>query len=256
MSENIENTTNMNTEVNSSSLDQDSSSSEANQNDSNDSGSADAKNLEASVKLNGFFGVKMGMTSVYNDQGVRIPVTVLECNPWVITQVKTKDKDGYDAVQISSHPKKLKNSLKSEIGHAKKAGLLTGMRYSREIRQSLPEGISVGQKVTITSFEKGEILKVSAVSKGKGFSGVVKRYSFGGGPATHGSGFHRRPGSIGNREFPGRVMPGKKMAGQHGNKLATTKGLEIIDILVDDNVLLVKGSIPGAKNTLVEFVKI
>lgn len=223
---------------------------------------ADSQSVESSsssgsnLKLNGFFGVKMGMTSVYNEQGVRIPVTVLECNPWTVTQIKTKDKDGYEAVQISSHPKKLKSSLKSELGHFKKAGLQTGMRYSREVRQDLPADVAVGQKVTVASFEKGEMLQVSAVSKGKGFSGVVKRYSFGGGPATHGSGFHRRPGSIGNREFPGRVMPGKKMAGQHGNKLATTKGLEIIDILLEDNVLLVKGSIPGAKNTLVEITKI
>jgi large subunit ribosomal protein L3 len=130
------------------------------------------------------------------------------------------------------------------------------MRYSREVRQSLPEGVALGQKVDLTSFEKGDILKVSALSKGKGFSGVVKRFNFGGGPATHGSGFHRRPGSIGNREFPGRVMPGKKMAGQMGNKITTTKGLEIIDILLDQNVLLVKGSIPGSVNTLVEITKI
>ncbi len=211
---------------------------------------------ESSLKLNGFYGVKMGMTSVYNEQGVRIPVTVLECNPWTVTQVKTKEKDGYEAIQIASHPRKLKSSLKSEMGHYKKAGLSTGMRYCREVRQALPEGAAIGQKVTLASFEKGEILQVTSVSKGKGFSGVVKRYNFAGGPATHGSGFHRRPGSIGNREFPGRVMPGKKMAGQHGNKIATTKGLEIIDILFDENVLLVKGSIPGAKNTLVEITKI
>jgi large subunit ribosomal protein L3 len=210
----------------------------------------------SSLKLEGFFGVKAGMTSVYTDQGVRVPVTVLECTPWTVTQIKTKDKDGYEAVQISAMPKKLKSSLKAEIGHYKKAGFETGMRYSREIRQDLPEGLELGQKVDLTSFAKGDILKVSAVSKGKGFSGVVKRYNFAGGPATHGSGFHRRPGSIGNREFPGRVMPGKKMAGQYGNKLITTKGLEIVDILLDQNVLLVKGAIPGAKNTLVEFSKI
>lgn len=210
----------------------------------------------SSLKLNGFFGVKAGMTSVYTDQGVRVPVTVLECNPWTVTQVKTKDKDGYEAVQISGMPKKLKSSTKASIGHFKKSGFDTGMRYSREIRQDLPEGLELGQKVDLTSFAKGDILKVSAVSKGKGFSGVVKRYNFAGGPATHGSGFHRRPGSIGNREFPGRVMPGKKMAGQYGNKLITTKGLEIVDILLDQNVLLVKGAIPGAKNTLVKFSKI
>jgi large subunit ribosomal protein L3 len=211
---------------------------------------------DAALKLNAFYGVKAGMTSVYTEQGVRVPVTVLECNPWTVTQIKTKEKDGYEAVQISGLPRKLKSSRKSEIGHNKKAGIDTAMRYSREVRQSLPEGVALGQKVDLTSFEKGDILKVSALSKGKGFSGVVKRFNFGGGPATHGSGFHRRPGSIGNREFPGRVMPGKKMAGQMGNKITTTKGLEIIDILLDQNVLLVKGSIPGSVNTLVEITKI
>lgn len=210
----------------------------------------------SALKLNGFFGVKAGMTSVYTEAGVRVPVTVLECKPWTVTQIKTVEKDGYEAVQISGEPRKLKNSLKAEIGHLKKAGIQTGMRYSREIRQALPEGVALGQKVDLSSFEKGDVLQVSALSKGKGFAGVVKRYNFGGGPATHGSGFHRRPGSIGNREFPGRVMPGKKMAGQMGNKISTTKGLEIVDILVDQNVLLVKGAIPGAVNTLVEFTKI
>lgn len=208
------------------------------------------------LKLSGFFGVKAGMTSVYTDEGVRVPVTVLECSPWTVTQIKTKEKDGYEAIQISGKPKKLKSSLKSEIGHYKKSGFETGMKYSKEVKQALPEGVSLGQKVDLTSFEKGDTLQISSVSKGKGFSGVVKRYNFGGGPATHGSGFHRRPGSIGNCEFPGRVMPGKKMAGQYGNKKITVKGLEIVDILLDENVLLIKGAIPGAKNTLVEFAKI
>lgn len=229
---------------------------EVNTEGSSDNSSEATTSSDTTLKLDGFYGIKAGMTSIYTEQGVRVPVTVLECNPWTVTQIKTKEKDGYEAVQISAQPKKLKSSLKSEIGHFKKSGFDTGMRYSQEVRQSLPEGVSLGQKVDLTSFEKGDMLQVSAISKGKGFSGVVKRYNFGGGPATHGSGFHRRPGSIGNREFPGRVMPGKKMAGQHGNKLATTKGLEIIDILLDQNVLLVKGAVPGAKNTLVKFTKI
>lgn len=236
MSENIENQ-NVENEVNSEEVSTEAASSSA-------------------LKLTGFFGIKAGMTSVYTEQGVRVPVTVLECNPWTVTQIKTKEKDGYEAVQISAQPRKLKSSLKSEIGHFKKAGLQTGMKYSREIRQALPEGVALGQKVDLSSFEKGDVLKVSALSKGKGFAGVVKRYNFGGGPASHGSGFHRRPGSIGNREFPGRVMPGKKMAGQMGNKVSTTKGLEIVDILLDQNVLLVKGAVPGAKNALVEITKI
>lgn len=210
----------------------------------------------SSLKLDGIFGVKLGMTSVYTDAGVRVPVTVLECNPWTVTQIKTKDKDGYEAVQVAGQPKKMKSSLKSEIGHFKKAGFQTGMKYCREIRQALPEGIELGQTVDLTSLTKGDLIKVSAISKGHGFSGAVRRHNFGGGPATHGSGFHRRPGSIGNREFPGRVMPGKKMAGQYGNEMVTTKGLTVVDVILDENILLVKGAVPGAKNTLVEIAKI
>lgn len=211
---------------------------------------------EASVNLNGFYGFKRGMSAVYNDKGERIPVTVLECKPWTITQIKTQEKDGYTAVQIAGEPKKAKNSLKSELGHVKKAGLDSAPRFSGEIRQDLPEGVTVGQKVTVASFEKGQTVKVTATSKGKGFSGVMKRYGFGGGPASHGSGFHRKPGSIGNREFPGRVQPGKKMAGQYGNKPVTVKGLEVVDVIPEKNVLLLKGSVPGATNSLVKIVKL
>lgn len=211
---------------------------------------------EQALVLNGFFGIKKGMSSLYTENGERVPVTVLECNPWVVTQIKTKEKDGYEAIQISGDPKKLKNSTKAQLGQVKKAGVDTAMRYSREIRQALPEGLSLGQKLTVSTFEKGQKVKVSSKAKGKGFSGVIKRYGFGGGPASHGSGFHRRPGSIGNCEFPGRVMPGKKMPGQYGNKTSTVKGLEIVQVLSDSNVLLIKGSIPGAVNSLVEITKI
>lgn len=215
-----------------------------------------ASESSASVNLKGFFGFKRGMSAIYNDKGERVPVTVLECKPWTITQIKTQEKDGYTAVQISGEPKKAKNSLKSELGHVKKAGLDSAPRHSGEIRQELPEGVAVGQKVTVASFEKGQTVKVTATSKGKGFSGVMKRYGFGGGPASHGSGFHRKPGSIGNREFPGRVQPGKKMAGQHGNRPMTVKGLEVVDVIPEKNVLLLKGSVPGATNSLVKIVKL
>lgn len=211
---------------------------------------------ESSLVLNGFYGFKRGMSSIYNENGERVPVTVLECKPWTVTQIKTLEKEGYTAVQISGVPKKTKNALKTELGHAKKAGLDTAQKYSGEVRQELPEGVALGQKVTVASFEKGQIVKVTATAKGKGFAGVVKRYGFGGGPATHGSGFHRKPGSIGNREFPGRVQPGKKMPGQLGNKPVTVKGLEVVDVIPEKNVLLLKGSVPGATNSLVKIVKL
>lgn len=211
---------------------------------------------EANLVLNGFYGFKRGMSAIFNENGERIPVTVLECKPWTVTQVKTEEKEGYQAVQISGEPKKVKNSLKSELGHVKKAGLDSAPKFSGEIRQELPEGVALGQKVTVACFEKGQKIKVTATAKGKGFAGVMKRYGFGGGPASHGSGFHRRPGSIGNCEFPGRVQPGRKMAGQYGNKPVTVKGLEVVEVIPEKNVLLLKGAVPGAKNSLVKIVKL
>lgn len=222
----------------------------------NETSNAEATKQENNLVLSGFYGFKRGMSCIYSESGERIPVTVLECKPWYVTQVKNLEKDKYTAVQISGEPKKAKAALKSELGHAKKAGLSTAMKYSGEIRQELPEGVEVGQKVTVASFEKGQFVKVTGVSKGKGFQGVIKRHGFGGGPASHGSGFHRQPGSIGNREFPGRVQPGTELPGQMGNKPATVKGLEVVGVDVEKNVLLLKGSVPGAKNSLIKVVKL
>lgn len=218
--------------------------------------SAENKNQEsAAVKLNGLFAFKVGMSTVYNDSGEVVPVTVLRYEPWIVSQIKTKEKDGYEAVQLACRParsSRAKNSLKTQL---KAAGFENGAKLVREMRQDLPEGISVGQRLDLESLTKGDRVKVTGTSRGRGFSGVVRRWNFAGGPATHGSGFHRKPGSIGNRTWPGRVIPGKRMAGHYGNEATTVRNLEIVDVIPSENVVLVKGAVPGHRNSIVELVK-
>lgn len=214
---------------------------------------SEAKSQE--IKLNGLFAFKEGMSTVYNEQGEAIPVTVLRYEPWVVAQVKTKDQDGYEAIQLACSPKKVKNSTKAEKGHLAKAGFEGGARYVKELRQALPEGASVGSPVSIESLAKGDVVKMTSRSKGKGFQGVLKRWNFGGGPATHGSHFHRQPGSSGNRTWPGRVMPGKKFPGHLGDETVTVKNIEIVDVIPSEGVVMVKGPVPGSRNTLVKLVK-
>lgn len=218
--------------------------------------SAENKNQEsAAVKLNGLFAFKVGMSTVYNDSGEVVPVTVLRYEPWIVSQIKTKERDGYEAVQLACRParsSRAKNSLKTQL---KAAGFENGAKLVREMRQDLPEGISVGQRLDLESLTKGDRVKVTGTSRGRGFSGVVRRWNFAGGPATHGSGFHRKPGSIGNRTWPGRVIPGKRMAGHYGNEATTVRNLEIVDVIPSENVVLVKGAIPGHRNSIVELVK-
>ena len=207
------------------------------------------------VALNGMFGFKVGMATVYNDKGMQVPVTVLKVKPWTVTQVKNKENDKYSAVQISLLEKAEKNTGKSEKGHLKAVEGNKGARFTREIRQELPEGVHVGQEVDVSTFEKGQKIKITAKSKGRGFAGTMKRYNFGGGPASHGSTFHRQPGSIGNCTFPGRVMPGRKMPGHFGDANVTVKNVEIVDVQADQGLLLVKGPVPGARNGLVQMQK-
>ncbi len=207
------------------------------------------------VKLNGVFAHKVGMSTVYGDNGEAIPVTVLKMEPWVISQVKTKEKDGYSAVQIASGPKKAVNSTKAEKGHLSKAGFENGAQHIKEVRQELPEGAQVGSRVSIDSLAKGDVVRITSRSKGKGFAGSVKRWNFAGGPAAHGSKFHRQPGSSGNRTWPGRVMPGKKFPGHLGDENVTVRNVRVVDVLAAEGVVLVKGPVPGARNTLVKLVK-
>jgi len=207
------------------------------------------------LKLNGLYAFKEGMATVYNDKGEAVPVTVLRYETWKVSQIKTNEKDGYTAVQIASVPKKAKNSSKAEVGHLKGSGFETGARFIKEIRQDLPADVKLGDAISIDSLVKGELVKITSRSKGKGFQGSVRRWSFAGGPATHGSKFHRRPGSSGNRTWPGRVMPGKKFPGHLGDENVTVRNVEIVEINAADGVVLVKGPVPGHKNSLVKLVK-
>jgi large subunit ribosomal protein L3 len=207
------------------------------------------------LKLNGLYAFKEGMATIYNDKGEAVPVTVLRYENWKVSQIKTNEKDGYTAVQIASVPKKAKNSSKAEVGHLKGAGFETGARYIKEIRQDLPTDVKLGDLISIDSLAIGDFVKLTAKSKGKGFQGSVRRWSFAGGPATHGSKFHRRPGSSGNRTWPGRVMPGKKFPGHLGDETVTVRNVQIVEINAQDGVVLVKGPVPGSKNTLVKLVK-
>jgi large subunit ribosomal protein L3 len=208
-----------------------------------------------SVKLNGLFAHKVGMSSIYGTNGEAIVVTVLKMEPWVVSQVKTKEKDGYAAVQIASRAKKAANSTQAEKGHLKKAGFENGAQFVREIRQDNLDGVHVGSLVAIDTLAKGDVVRITSTSKGKGFQGSIRRWNFQGGPGAHGSKFHRQPGSSGNRTWPGRVMPGKKFPGHLGDETVTVKNVRVIDVLADKGILLVKGPVPGARNTLVKLVK-
>jgi large subunit ribosomal protein L3 len=211
---------------------------------------------ENSIKLQGGYATKLGMSSVFGSNGEMIPVTVLKFEPWVVTQIKTKEKEGYEALQIAARPKKAKNSSKAEMGHVKGSGIENGAQLICEVRQALPAGVKVGDKVSVETFAKGDKVKLTSKSKGKGFAGVVKRWNFGGGPAAHGSHFHRQPGSSGNRTWPGRVMPGKKFPGHLGFENVSIRNVEIVEVLPEESVLLVKGAVPGARNTLVKLMKV
>ncbi|UXR64599.1 50S ribosomal protein L3 [Bdellovibrio bacteriovorus] len=209
----------------------------------------------AGLKLNGLFAFKEGMATIYNENGEAVPVTVLRYEPWFVSQIKTNETDGYEALQVACHPKKAKNSNKAEKGHLEKAGFENGAQFVKELRQALPEGAAVGAQISIDSLVKGDFVKITSKSKGKGFAGSVKRWGFAGGPASHGSKFHRRPGSSGNRTWPGRVMPGKKFPGHLGAETVTVKNVEVVQIIAEENVLMVKGPVPGARNTLVKLVR-
>ena len=205
--------------------------------------------------INGILGKKLGMTQVFAIDGRRIPVTVVEAGPCVVLQKKTVETDGYNAVQVGFGVKKIHRVSKPELGHFKKAGK-GAFGTLREFRADSVDEYNVGDEITCQAiFAAGDIVDVTGTSKGKGFQGVIKRWNFSGGRATHGSMFHRAPGSIGASAWPSRVFKGKKMAGQMGNKKVTTQNLQIVDVRPDQNLILVKGAIPGPKNAVVEIRK-
>jgi large subunit ribosomal protein L3 len=200
-------------------------------------------------------GKKLGMTQVFREDGTVVPVTVIEAGPCKVTAVRDAERDGYSAVQLAFGEVKQGKLSKAEEGHLKKAGAAP-MRHLVEFRDanlgSEEEGPKVGDDVTVSGFEAGQKVKVAGVSIGKGFQGGIKRHNFSRGPVSHGSHNVRAPGSIGASAFPARVFKGMRMPGQMGNKRITQKGLEIADVDADRNLLLIKGSVPGGRNAIVE----
>jgi len=197
----------------------------------------------------GLIGKKLGMTQVFSDEGVSVPVTVIEVEPSVVIQRKTRETDGYDALQLGYGRIKQKNVTKALQGHFKKAdkGLF---RVLREFRMEV-EGCEAGQELTADAFEPGEYVDIVGTTKGKGFAGVVKRHGFGGGRATHGSMFHRAPGSIGASADPSRVFKGTRLPGRMGNERKTVQNLLVWAVRPEMNVILIRGAVPGSKNGFV-----
>jgi large subunit ribosomal protein L3 len=216
---------------------------------------ASSNSDSSDVKLEGIYAFKVGMSTVYDEAGNAIPVTILRQGQWVVSQVKTGDNDGYSSVQVACDPKSTKNTSKAASGHFQKAGFKTDFIQVHEIRQSSIDGVVVGSKVSIESLKKGDVVKVTSKSKGRGFQGSVKRFGFAGGPAAHGSKFHRQPGSGGNRTWPARVMPGKRYPGHMGDRVVTIRKVKIVDVIPEENVVLVKGPVPGAPNGVVRLMK-
>jgi len=201
-------------------------------------------------------GKKLGMTQVFGEDGVVVPVTVIEAGPCKVTAVRESERDGYAAVQLAFGEAKQGKLSKAEEGHLKKAGA-PPMRHLVEFRdedlgRENDDPIKIGDDVTVEAFEAGQRVKVSGTSIGKGFQGGIKRHNFSRGPVSHGSHNVRAPGSIGASTFPARVFKGMKMPGQMGNKRITQRGLEVAQVDADRNLLLIKGSVPGSRNSMVE----
>lgn len=203
----------------------------------------------------GLIGRKLGMTSIFTEDGKYVPVTVIEAGPCPVMQVKAEESDGYEALQLGFESMKPAKQTKAQRGHQEKSGA-GNCRYLKEIRPAGDHGYELGQMLDVELFEIGERVKISGRSKGRGFSGVMKRWNFRGLPASHGHHkVHRSPGAIGQCADPARVFKGKKMAGQMGNKKVTVSNAEIMDVRKEDNVLLIKGQIPGHKNSVVMIRK-
>jgi large subunit ribosomal protein L3 len=202
----------------------------------------------------GLLGKKLGMTGFFTSEGRYVPVTVIEAGPCVVTQIKTRSTDGYDALQLGFGDKREDRVNKPLKGHYKKSGDKC-FQHLREFGVENPEEYNLGQEITVEMFKVGDRVDVVGTTKGRGFAGVIKRYGFHRGPMTHGSRNVRRPGSIGCSAWPAKVIKGKKMPGRYGNDRKTIRNLEIVDIRPDDNVILVKGSVPGAESGLMAVKK-
>jgi len=203
----------------------------------------------------GILGKKIGMTTVFATDGNAVPCTVIEAGPCYITQIKSKDIDGYEAVQLGFEEKREKNSTKPLIGKFKKVKAPI-LRHVKEVRGFPIENLKEGDQVKIDMFKEGDTVKVTGISKGKGFQGVVKRHGFAGGQRTHGqSDRQRAPGSIGGSSYPSRVFKGQRMAGRMGGDTVTVRNMKVVKIFIDSNLILIKGAVPGTKTGLVEIYK-
>ena len=205
--------------------------------------------------MSGLIGKKIGMTSIFDESGKNVPCTVIEAGPCVVTQVRTEEVDGYKAVQLGFDDKTEKSTTKAATGHAKKAGTVAKTKVVEF--QGFDQDLKLGDTISVDHFEEGEFVDVSGISKGKGFQGVVKRHGFAGvGQATHGQ--HNRlraPGSIGAASYPARVFKGMKMAGRMGGEKVKVLNLRVLKVMADKNILLVKGCVPGHKNSYVIIQK-
>ena len=199
--------------------------------------------------MKGILGKKIGMTQIFTEHGEVIPVTVVEASPVVVTQVKTTENDGYTAIQVGFQDAKEKSLNKPQKGHLAAANTLK--KHLKEFRVDSVEEYTVGQEIKADLFAAGELIDVTGISKGKGFQGPIKRHGQSRGPETHGSRYHRRPGSMGACSFPGRVFKNKKLAGHMGSVKVTVQNLEVVRVDADKNFILVKGAIPGAKGSVV-----
>jgi large subunit ribosomal protein L3 len=201
----------------------------------------------------GLLGNKIGMTQIFDESGNIIPVTILKVGPCVITQVKTEAKDGYNSIQIGYGDVSNKALTQPELGHLQKSNIQP-LKYLKEFRINDQDEFEVGHVLKVDSLSPGQLVNIQGKSIGKGFSGFIKRHNFTRGPMTHGSKNHRAPGSIGMGTTPGRVLPGKKMAGQLGNKVTTVQKLKVIQINLEENILIVKGSVPGKPGNLLSII--
>lgn len=208
-----------------------------------------------SVALDSFFGQKAGMTRIFDEAGNHVPVTVIKLIPNHITQVKTVEKDGYQAYQVGYYEKRENLLLKPTKGHLAKANVEANYVKFSEIKAATAATEDLGKQLSVSNFTNGTYIDVSGVTKGKGFQGVIKRYNFSGGPETHGSTFHRHTGSIGNRATPGRVWKNKKMPGHMGTDAQTVQNLTVVEVNLEKGYMLIRGSVPGGKNGFVKISK-
>lgn len=210
---------------------------------------------DAKIALDAVYGVKAGMTRVFDENGNHIPVTVIKVIPNLITQVKTTEKDGYNAYQVGYGEKRESLLNKPTKGILAKAGVSSNVTNFSEIKADSVDAANLGKEIDYSIFSAGTYVDVTGESKGKGFAGVMKRYNFRGGPASHGSHFHRRVGSIGNRATPGRVFKNKKMPGHMGTDNKTVQNIVVVEVNLDKGYLLLKGSVPGAKEGFIKITK-